>query len=67
EPGDYDTYLSLWKEYQLRWYKLAPNIPTYTNQYFTVFDSNLKGVDTTPYWDWTYSIYDMYYDDTPEE
>ncbi len=26
EPGDYDTYLTLWRAYQLRWNKLTPNI-----------------------------------------
>ena len=67
EPGDYDTYLTLWRAYQLRWNKLTPNIPTYSNQYYNVFDSKLKGLGTSTFWDWTYSIYDMYFEETIEE
>ncbi|MDO9628723.1 MAG: hypothetical protein Q7I99_02380, partial [Acholeplasmataceae bacterium] len=61
-PGDYATYLTLWRAYQLRWNKLMPNIPIYANQYYDVYDVNLKGVESTPFWDWTYSIYDMYFE-----
>ena len=32
-----DEYLELWREYQLRWNKLIPNVPLYSNQYYDVF------------------------------
>ena len=62
EPGDYDTYLSLWREYQLRWNKLSPDIPLFSNQYYNVFNVYLKGVETTPFWDWTHQICNMYFE-----
>jgi len=61
-PGDTVTYLALWREYQMRWNKLTPNIPIYSNQYYNVFDTTLKGVETTPFWNWTAAIYDMYFE-----
>jgi peptide/nickel transport system substrate-binding protein len=61
-PGDTVTYLALWKEYQLRWNKLIPNVPLYSNQYYDVFDAKLKGVETTPFWNWAAQINDMYFE-----
>ena len=58
-PGDEATYLSIWREYQARWNKLIPFVPLYSNQYYDVFDANLLGVETTPFWDWTSSIATM--------
>lgn len=62
EAGDFDAYLILWRAYQLRWNKLSPDIPVFSNQYYNVFDVNLKGVETTPFWDWTAQINDMYFE-----
>ena len=62
EPGNQTAYLALWRQYQLRWNKLIPNVPLYSNQYYDVFDSKLKGVETTPFWSWTAAIVDMYFE-----
>jgi len=62
-PGDNVTYLALWKEYQLRWNKLIPNVPLYSNQYYDVFDVKLKGVETTPFWNWAAQINEMYFEE----
>lgn len=62
EPGDNATYLQLWRQYQLRWNKLIPNVPLYSNQYYDVFDARLKGVQTTPFWNWAAQINDMYFE-----
>lgn len=62
EPGNTTAYLALWKEYQLRWNKLIPNVPLYSNQYYDVFDAKLKGVETTPFWNWAAQINDMYFE-----
>ncbi len=62
EPGDFATYLSLWRAYQLRLNKLTPDIPIYASEYYNVFDYNLKGVETTSFWDWTHAINDMYFE-----
>jgi len=61
-PGDTATYLQLWRQYQLRWNKLIPNVPLYSNQYYDVFDTRLKGVETTPFWNWAAQINDMYFE-----
>jgi peptide/nickel transport system substrate-binding protein len=62
EPGNTTAYLALWREYQLRWNKLIPNVPLYSNQYYDVFDAKLKGVETTPFWNWAAQINDMYFE-----
>lgn len=62
-PGDQDTYLGLWREYQLRWNKLIPNVPLYSNQYYDVFDANLKNVETTPFWNWAAQVAYMYFEE----
>lgn len=62
EATQTDQFLTYWKEYQLRWNKLIPNVPLYSNQYYDVFDSNLKGVETTPFWNWAAQIVDMYFE-----
>lgn len=62
EATQTDQYLTYWKEYQTRWNKLIPNVPLYSNQYYDVFDSNLKGVETTPFWNWAAQIVDMYFE-----
>ncbi len=61
-PGDYATYLIHWKAYQLRWNKLIPNIPTYSNQYYSVYEIDLKGLDTSPFWSWSHAICDLYFE-----
>ncbi|HPF41924.1 MAG TPA: ABC transporter substrate-binding protein [Bacillota bacterium] len=63
EPGDNETYLGLWRQYQALWNELIPNVPLYSNQYYDVYDSNLHGVETTPFFDWTQAIYTMYFGD----
>ena len=42
DPEQRDEYLVLWKQYQILWNELIPNVPLYSNQYFDVFDKNLK-------------------------
>lgn len=57
-----EQFLAYWREYQLRWNKLIPSVPLYSNQYYDVFDTNLKGVETTPFWNWAAQIVDMYFE-----
>lgn len=58
-PGDRVTYIALWREYQLRWNKLMPNVPLYSNQYFDVYNQKVQGVATTPFWNWSIAVIDM--------
>jgi len=51
-PGDNETYVNLWFEYQVRWNELMPMIPLYSNEYFNLFNTSVKSVNTTPFLDW---------------
>ena len=59
EPGDRVGYIALWREYQLRWNKLMPNVPLYSNQYYDVYNQKVRGVATTPFWNWSIAVIDM--------
>jgi ABC-type transport system substrate-binding protein/predicted small lipoprotein YifL len=58
-----DVYAEWWKYYITRWNHVLPEIPLYSNEYYDVYNAQIKGVDThptNPYWgpalaliDWT--------------
>ena len=49
EPGDNDTYVDLWLQYQKRWQDLLPEIPLYSNEYFDICSEYVDGVETSPF------------------
>lgn len=65
--GDYatedDVYAAWWRLYIQRWNYLLPEIPLYSNEYYDLYNAQIKGVEeypTNPYWspsdaliDWT--------------
>lgn len=65
--GDYatadDVYAAWWRLYMQRWNALLPEIPLYSNEYYDLYNAQIKGVQehpTNPYWspsdaliDWT--------------
>lgn len=65
--GDYETaddaYAAWWRLYMQRWNALLPEIPLYSNEYYDLYNAQIKGVaeyPTNPYWspsdaliDWT--------------
>ena len=65
--GDYETaddvYAAWWRLYIQRWNYLLPEVPLYSNEYYDVYNAQIKGVDThptNPFWappaaliDWT--------------
>ena len=65
--GEYTTaeevYAAWWKLYMQRWNYLMPEIPLYSNEYYDLYNAQIKGVEdhpTNPYWapnnaliDWT--------------
>lgn len=67
EGGDWETeddvYATWWKLYIQRWNNLLPEIPLYSNEYYDLYNAQIKGVTeypTNPYWspasaliDWT--------------
>ena len=58
-----EVYAEWWKYYITRWNYMLPEIPLYSNEYYDVYNTQIKGVDeypTNPYWnpalaliDWT--------------
>ena len=58
-----EVYAEWWKYYITRWNHMLPEIPLYSNEYYDVYNTQIKGVDeypTNPYWnpalaliDWT--------------
>ena len=65
--GDYatedDVYAAWWRMYITRWNYLLPEVPLYSNEYYDLYNAQIKGVadhPTNPYWspanaliDWT--------------
>ncbi len=58
EPaGEYKTaeevYAAWWKYYITRWNALLPEVPLYSNEYYDLYNAQIKGVEehpTNPYW-----------------
>lgn len=57
EDGEWETeddvYATWWKYYITRWNYLLPEIPLYSNEYYDVYNAQIKGVEehpTNPYW-----------------
>lgn len=48
DPEDKEKYAAVWLEYQIEWNKYLPMVPLYSNQYFDIFGSKVKNVETTP-------------------
>ncbi len=65
--GEYETaeevYAAWWRLYLQRWNYLLPEVPLYSNEYYDLYNAEIKGVEehqTNPYWpparaliDWT--------------
>ncbi|NLW20257.1 MAG: ABC transporter substrate-binding protein [Clostridiales bacterium] len=47
---DPDTYLKIWIDYIVRWNELLPEVPLYSNIYYTIFFDKLHGYAQNPYW-----------------
>lgn len=48
DPENKDEYADVWYEYQVYWNSFLPVIPLYSNQYFDIFNVNVKNVTTSP-------------------
>ena len=55
--GDYatedDVYAAWWRLYITRWNYLLPEVPLYSNEYYDLYNAQIKGVDeypTNPFW-----------------
>jgi peptide/nickel transport system substrate-binding protein len=50
EAGDNEAYLKLWTDFIVRWNELLPEIPLYSNIYYTIFFDKLQGYEQSPFW-----------------
>lgn len=58
EPaGEYETtddvYAAWWRYYITRWNHLLPEVPLYSNEYYDLYNAEIKGVEehqTNPFW-----------------
>ncbi len=58
-----DVYADWWRLYITRWNQLLPEVPLYSNEYYDLYNAQIKGVEehpTNPFWapadaliDWT--------------
>ena len=59
DPADKAKFADLWFDYQVRWNEILPSIPLYSNEYFNLFNTTVKSVNTTPFLDWYDIICDI--------
>ena len=62
-PTEDDAYAAWWRMYITRWNYLLPEVPLYSNEYYDLYNAQIKGVEehpTNPFWsvasaliDWT--------------
>ena len=60
EPGDEESFLDTWLKFQVRWQQLLPQIPLYSNEYFDIFDYTVKGMNTSPFHEFSAEICNIY-------
>jgi len=66
EPaGEYETsddvYAAWWRLYIQRWNYMMPEVPLYSNEYYDLYNAQIKGVDehpTNPFWGPTRALID---------
>ena len=56
EAGDDAAYLDMWQKFMDRWNELLPDVPLYSNIYYTVFPDWLQGYDQSSYWDFSQAV-----------
>ena len=49
ESGDYPTYLDVWQKFIMRWNKLLPELPLYSNVYVTVYPNTIEGYEQSSF------------------
>ncbi len=56
-----EVYAEWWKYFITRWNLMMPEIPLYSNEYYDLYNAQIKGVDehpTNPYWTTTKALID---------
>ena len=56
EAGDYKTYLAKWQEFVVRYNELLPQVPLYSNIYYSVYPNTIKDYQEGPFWGYENAI-----------
>ena len=56
ESGDDEAYLELFQQFILRWNELLPEIPLYSNVYYTIYPDWLTGYEQDSMWEFQQAI-----------
>lgn len=56
DPSDREGYLDLWQKFILKWNELLPEIPLYSNVYYTIYPDWLEGYSQSSLWDFNQAI-----------
>lgn len=56
DSTDTEGYLKLWQEFILRWNELLPQIPLYSNVYYTIHADWLKDFQESSLWDFQQAV-----------
>ena len=59
DPEQTEEYVDVWYEYQVYWNDQLPELPIYSNEYFDVYNKRIKGLNTTPFYDWHRAMIDV--------
>ena len=56
DSSDKDTYMDIWKQYELRWNEQLPQVPLYSNVYITMYPDWLENYNQDSFWDFQQAI-----------
>lgn len=59
DPTQKEQFRQKFVQFVDRWNELLPNIPLYSNEYFDVYNTRIKGLQSTPVWSWARDICDI--------
>ena len=56
DPSDREGYLKLWQDFILKWNELLPEVPLYSNVYYTIYPDWLEGYEQSSLWEFSQAI-----------
>lgn len=56
DSSDREGYLTIWQDFILKWNELLPEIPLYSNVYYTIYPDWLEGYEQSSLWDFNQAI-----------
>ncbi|MBR2041208.1 MAG: ABC transporter substrate-binding protein [Oscillospiraceae bacterium] len=56
DPSDREGYLDLWQQFILKWNELLPEIPLYSNVYYTIYPEWLNDFTESSLWEFNQAV-----------